>query len=331
MLKKINAVLIRVPLRISFIGGGSDLPEYIKKSNHGCVISSTIKKYTYIFLKRHGSEFNEKFKIHYTNHIENTNSINQIKNNIIKQTLKYLKYKESIQIIISNDVKPGSGLGSSSGLIAGLIKGIYAIQNKKITKKKLFKLATKIELEILKSPIGYQDHAATIYGGLNYFKFTKKNLIIKKIKNFRTISSLFKYTYIVWTGKYRKANIILKDVNKNLQINYQFIDKIKNLTEDYFKKINKISYKDFANMLKISWDTKKKFSKKISNNSTTKMINKIIKAGGLGAKLNGAGQEGYITFVSKNHALKKIKKTLNSDYISKVEFENNGIEILYKC
>ena len=113
--------------------------------------------------------------------MENINSTRNIKNKIIRETLKELKFNKAVQIIIFNDVKPSSGLGSSSSLIVGLIKGIFEIQNKKISKRKLFKLATKIELDNLKSPIGYQDHAAAIYGGMNYFKFKKIILKLKKL------------------------------------------------------------------------------------------------------------------------------------------------------
>ena len=81
-----NLVLIRVPLRISFIGGGSDLPDYIKKTSHGCVISTAINKYIYILIKKHNAEFEEKIKIHLTNHVENINSTRNIKNKIIRET-----------------------------------------------------------------------------------------------------------------------------------------------------------------------------------------------------------------------------------------------------
>ena len=127
--------------------------------------------------------------------MENINNTKNIKNKIIRETLKELKFNKAVQIIIFNDVKPGSGLGSSSSLIVGLIKGIFEIQNKKISKRKLF-ASNKIELDNLKSPIGYQDHAAAIYGGMNYFKFKNNNIEIKKIKLNNKMNNLYDKFYI---------------------------------------------------------------------------------------------------------------------------------------
>tara|TARA_Y100000741_G_scaffold344479_1_gene309096 strand:- start:33 stop:959 length:927 start_codon:yes stop_codon:yes gene_type:complete len=304
-----NLVLIRVPLRISFIGGGSDLPDYIRKSTHGCVISTTINKYIYILIKKHNTEFKEKIKIHLTNHVENINNTKNIKNKIIRETLKELKFNKAVQIIIFNDVKPSSGLGSSSSLIVGLIKGIYEIQNKKISKEKLFKIATKIELDKLKSPIGYQDHAAAVYGGMNYFKFKNNYIQVKKIKLSKKMKNLYNRFYIYWTGRHRSANIILKDVKKNINLNFQFLNKIRNLTDIYFKKKGKsYSYSNLANMINESWKIKQKFSKKVSNNRVLTIINNLIRNGADAAKLNGAGGDGYITLCCSKKNLFKLKK-----------------------
>ena len=325
-----NLVLIRVPLRISFIGGGSDLPDYIKKTTHGSVISTTINKYIYILIKKHNTEFKEKIKIHLTNHVENINNTKNIKNKIIRETLKELKFNKAVQIIIFNDVKPGSGLGSSSSLIVGLIKGIYEIQNRKISKTKLFKIATKIELQNLKSPIGYQDHAAAVYGGMNYFRFKKNKIIVKKIKLNKKMRDLYDNFYIYWTGRHRSANIILKDVRKNINLNFKFLDKIRNLTDIYFKKnVNKFSYSNLVNMINESWKIKQKFSKKVSNSRVLNVVNELIKCGANAAKLNGAGGDGYITLCCSKKNLFKLKKKINNKYFSKISIDQNGVTVLH--
>lgn len=321
--------LIRVPLRISFIGGGSDLPSYIKKTNHGCVISTAINKYIYIYLKRHNSEFNERIKVHLTNHVENVNNIIDLKNNIIRETLKELKFNDPVQIMISNDVRPGSGLGSSSSLIVGLIKGIYELRDLKISKKKLFTLASKIEIKNLKSPIGYQDQAAAIYGGMNYFKFTKNNIQIKKIDITKEHKNLFNKFYIYWTGKHRSANKILIDVNKNIKLNFNSIDHVKNLTEKYYKLINKkFSYGLIVKMINDSWETKVKFSNKITNSRISKLISMLKSNGADCIKLNGAGQDGYLTLSFDKRKIKKINKKINKNFLSKVKIDQEGVKVL---
>ncbi len=83
----------------------------------------------------------------------------------------------------------------------------------------------------MKSPIGYQDHAAAVYGGMNYFKFKNNNIQVKKIKLNKKMKNLYDRFYIYWTGRHRSANTILKDVRKNINLNFQFLDKIRNLTD----------------------------------------------------------------------------------------------------
>ncbi len=325
-----NLVLVRVPLRISFIGGGSDLPDYIKRASHGCVINTAINKYIYILLKKHNSEFNENIKIHLTNHVENLYDTKEIKNRIIKETFKELKFNKPVQVMISNDVKPSSGLGSSSSLIVGLIKGIYELQNKKITNYELFRLATKIEIKNLKSPIGYQDHAAAIYGGMNYFKFKKDKIEIKKIRLNKSSTKLFNKFYIYWTGKHRSANTILKDVKKNIKVNFIYLDKIRKLTDSYLKLDSKgLTYSSLSKMINDSWGLKQKFSKKVSNDKIVKLINSMLSNGADAAKLNGAGKEGYVTICCNQKNMKKLKRKINKNYLSSVRIEQSGVEILY--
>ena len=321
--------LVRVPLRVSFIGGGSDLPAYVKNTTHGCVISASIDKYIYISLKRHNPEFKERIKVHLTNHVENVKNVNDLKNKIIRATLKELKFNEPIQIMISNDVRPGSGLGSLSSLIVGLIKGIYALRNVKISKKKLFKLATKIELERLKSPIGYQDQAAAIYGGMNYFKFKKKNISVKKIYLKNNEIKLFNKFYIYWTGRERSANKILNDVNKNIKLNLESLNYIRDLTDKYYYKIKKkLLYSDLIEMINESWKTKVKFSKKITNSRISNLISLLKKNGSDCVKLNGAGQDGYLTLSFEKKKILNINKKIKKRFLLQVSIDQEGVKIL---
>lgn len=321
--------LIRVPLRVSFIGGGSDLPAYVNKVTHGCVISASINKYIYIALKRHNPEFNERIKVHLTNHVENVKNIRNLKNKIIRETLKELKFDDPVQIMISNDVRPGSGLGSSSSLIVGLIKGIYALRNIKINKKTLFKLATKIELERLKSPIGYQDQAAAVYGGMNYFKFKKKDINVKKIFLKNNEIKLFNKFYIYWTGRQRSSNKILNDVNKNIRLNLEPLNYIRNLTDKYYYKINKrLLYDDLTEMINASWKTKVKFSKKITNSRISNLISLLKENGSDCVKLNGAGQDGYLTLSFDKKKMSNITKKINRRFLSPIKIVQEGVKVL---
>ena len=117
----------KVPLRVSFFGGGTDIPFFYENNNYGCVLSTTINKYIYITLKDHNRLFNENFRMNYSIS-ETTKEINQIKNDIFRNVLKYFKYKDNIYISTISDIPASSGLGSSSSLVVGL----FLIFNKRI-------------------------------------------------------------------------------------------------------------------------------------------------------------------------------------------------------
>ena len=175
-----KTIITRTPLRISFFGGGSDIKKFYSKKR-GMVISSTIDKFIYVTIKKHGKTFDEKYRLNYQKS-ENVNNVNNIKNNIIRESLKYLKITEPLYISTIADIPSMSGLGSSSSFTVGLLKGLFALKNKKISKKKLAELACKIEIDLLKSPIGKQDQYAAAYGGINKFVFYKKNVQVYSLK-----------------------------------------------------------------------------------------------------------------------------------------------------
>ena len=137
-------IITKTPLRVSFLGGGTDFPIFINNNNFGCVISTTIDKFIYISIKKHGELFNEKIRLNYSN-AETTNNVQKIKNDIIRETLKFLKIKERIYISTVSDIPSNSGLGSSSSFCVGLLKGLYKFIGKKVTPLKIARDAFHIE------------------------------------------------------------------------------------------------------------------------------------------------------------------------------------------
>ena len=208
-----KTIITKTPLRISFFGGGSDIKKfYLKK--RGLIISSTIDKYIYVTIKRHGNTFDEKYRINYQQS-ENVNKINKIKNNIIRESLKYLKIDEPLYISTIADIPARSGLGSSSSFTIGLLKGLFELKNKKISKKELAELACKIEIDVIKSPIGKQDQYAAAFGGLNKFIFSKNSVSIESLEKKIDPKFIFQNLQLFFTGIYRSTNSILSSIHNS--------------------------------------------------------------------------------------------------------------------
>ena len=133
---KNKIVITKTPLRISFSGGGTDMP-YFYKNYGGTTISSAINKFIYVTVKLH-KNFKEKYRLNYSD-TEITNDFNKIKNLRIKETLRYFRITEPIYINTISDIPYNTGLGSSSAFLVGLINAIFKLKGKKFPKKKLQK------------------------------------------------------------------------------------------------------------------------------------------------------------------------------------------------
>ena len=160
-----NFVVTMTPMRISFVGGGSDLKEFYTRSP-GSVLSTTINKYMYIFLHPF---FDNRIQIKYSK-TELVDQINDIKHPIVREILKKFDLV-GIDINSIADIPAGTGLGSSSSYTVGLLNALYKYTNQQVSPELLAGKACEIEINILQEPIGKQDQYAAAYGGLNLIQF----------------------------------------------------------------------------------------------------------------------------------------------------------------
>ena len=131
-MKNIDLVVTKTPLRVSFLGGGTDI-KYFYKQFGGSVLNCAIDKYVYVTVKRHSSFFDEKFRINYSKS-EVGNHLSKIENNIVRECIKLSKINFPIYISTVSDVPTGSGLGGSSSFTVGLLKALYSIKERKLIK-----------------------------------------------------------------------------------------------------------------------------------------------------------------------------------------------------
>ena len=178
-MKNENVIITRTPLRVSFIGGGTDMP-YFYEEFGGATISCAITKYVYVTVK-YKHPFNEKFRLNYSI-TESVNKISEIKNDRIKFALNLMKINKPIYINTFSDIPANSGLGSSSSFTVGLIHALLKLENKKISKRKIAELAFKIESKITNNSIGKQDHYIAAFGGIKFIEYKKNSR--KKNKNY---------------------------------------------------------------------------------------------------------------------------------------------------
>ncbi len=316
-------LLSKTPFRISFAGGGSDY--FYNKSNlKGRVITSTINKYIYVSLNK---RYNKDLRVSYSK-TEIVNSAHKLKHQIIRETLKYYKILNGLEVVTLADIpSSGSGLASSSALTVGLVKLFNQLKKNKLTPKEIAREACKIEIEKCKKLIGMQDQYATAYGGLNRFEFYKNNVIRKKINlNTNMLNNFNDYLHLFYTGINRQAHKILLNVKKsgNQFVNYE---KLSLLAKDFENELLSNNFDNCGKILHENWILKKKSDQSVSSLNLDQIYETALSSGAIGGKLLGAGGGGYFLFVANPKNKKKLIKSLNRlEYIN-FKFTKKGTQI----
>ena len=328
--RMLNFVVTKTPLRVSFLGGGTDI-NYFYKKYEGAVLSSAIDKYDYVSVKRYSSLYKTKFRLNYSI-TENTNFISKIKNNIIRECLKVVRIKFPIYISIVSDVPAGSGLGGSSSVVVGLLKALYELEGKKISNQELYELACYIEIKMLRQPIGKQDQFPAVYGGINFIEF-KKNETIKfkriDLKSFN--SKLFSKSLLVWTQNTRSANNELKFQKKNFKKNEKYLLEIKKNLYDFksLTQFQDINLKEFGSYINHSWNQKLKLLRPSKHQSIDRLL-KLKKNNLYGKKLLGAGAGGFWYILVKKRKSILMKNKSNLIFFLKIGISKKGSQVICK-
>lgn len=319
-------IVSKTPFRISFFGGGSDLPSYYNQSP-GMVVSATIDKYLYISLNK---KFDDSIRVSYST-TEIVNDIESLKHDIVKHTLKYFDVTKGIELASISDLPSnGTGMGASSAFAVGLIKAIeaYKFSDDYLCKGSLAELACQIEITLCKKPIGKQDQYACAYGGFNTHIFGADKVHSKKITLDEDIKSYLEQNLILLhTSKGRSADDILKNQSKRMTDNKKSFDNIKcmvDLAKQFEIDLNNKNLDYFGEMLDYSWQLKKEVSDDISNLEIDEMYEDAKSCGAKGGKILGAGGGGFMLLFADPKAQQKIKEKFYNNRPFNFKFDFSG-------
>lgn len=165
-------VTTAAPLRISFVGGGTDLPAFYE-AEPGAVLSSAIDKNIYVTVKRIGGAYSVQYRLNYSI-TENVNSLDEMENHIARECLRLVPVKPPLYIGTVADVPASSGLGSSSCFAVALLKALHLMRGERVSDIQIAEEACYVEINALQRPVGKQDHYAATFGGLNVFEFWRR-------------------------------------------------------------------------------------------------------------------------------------------------------------
>lgn len=321
-------IISRTPFRISFAGGGSDLPSFYR-NEVGAVLSTSINRYMYIAI--HPFFEREKIQLKYSK-TELVDAIQDIKHPIFREVLRAYDLK-GVDINSIADIPAGTGLGSSSSFTVGLLNAVRAYLGKASSGEKLARLACEIELEKVGSPIGKQDQYAAACGGLNFITFygdetvNVEKIIMDPLKKQELQDNLM----MVYVGGEHSANEILKSQSAAMDDRAKF-DTQKQmvaLAYDLRKSLESNSIDEFGRILHEGWLMKKSLTKGISNGSVDALYQRGIESGALGGKLLGAGGAGFILFYCPKEKQAHFRQNMGEMREMPVRFDDFGSKIIY--
>jgi D-glycero-alpha-D-manno-heptose-7-phosphate kinase len=323
-------IISRTPLRVSFVGGGSDLPSYYKYG-YGAVFSTTIDKYVYIVANK---KFDGTVRISYSR-TENVNKVSQIKNERVRESLKLLGFNSGIEVVSVSDVpSAGTGLGSSSSYVVGVLNALKTYKKENVDARYLATTACEVEINKCKAKIGKQDQFATAFGGFNKIVFLKNgNVKVTPVKLPATVKRKLKKNLIMlYTGNTRSAHNILKRQSSNLENDSHKRDLMKKmvgLVNPLIKSLQSGDVDSMGRFLDKNWMLKKQMAHKISNEQIDNWYTLAKKNGALGGKILGAGNGGFLLLYVPEKNQSKVLKALSKLRKFDFDFETDGSKIVF--
>lgn len=323
-------IITKTPFRISFVGGGSDLPAYYTQRK-GAVLSTTIDKYMYISTHK----FFEKDKIRCKySQTETVDHVDELQHPILRTVLKDFDLN-GIEVSSIADIPGGTGMGSSSSFTVGLLHNLTAYSNLDISKEGLGSGACRVELDLLKEPIGKQDQYAAAFGGLNLIEFLPNGSVnvepvLISDQTRKELNSNLKLYYI---GNQRSASGILAEQKKNTAQKEKLdtLGKMVNLVYDLKDALTQGNLDDFGAILNKNWLLKQSLATGITNQRINDLYATALDAGALGGKLLGAGGGGFMLFyvpTQKQSAVDKAMQTLGAESFD-FNMESFGSQIIH--
>lgn len=304
-------IISQTPLRISFVGGGTDLKSFYNQED-GMVISSAIDKYVYVIVKE---RFDEKIYINYSIK-EIVSDVSEVKHQLVREAMKKVGIERGVEITTLADVpSEGSGLGSSSTVTVGLLNALYNYSGRQVTLEQIAREACEIEIDICKKPIGKQDQYIAAYGGLNKITFhPDESVSVDRIPVFNTNQLILGSRLLLfYTNKTRDADIILKKQNQDTDDKRDVLRKMKQFVPKLESALTEYKFNKLGKLLHDNWLLKKSLVGAISNPEIDNMYNRAMDAGALGGKICGAGGGGFLLMYVPKEKQDNVREAL-SDY-----------------
>jgi len=329
--KNFKLITSRTPLRITLAGGGTDIPAYYRKYGPGAVVSATINKYIYVTVAK--NFYKDEIRVSYSKTENAIKDVEKIEHPTVREALKLLDIKSGIQVVSITEIPSrGTGLGSSSTFLVGLLNALHAWRGEAVSAKQLAEEAVKIEREILKEPGGKQDQYMAAYGGIQLMEFfPDENVILKGVDLKNCNEQSLKNNFMMFFTGIERAGTQIHSVQRNfVDIKLQDYNRVRDYAYKVFELLNECKFDEIGKVMHENWKLKRTFSPGITNDLIDNLYERALKSGASGGKLQGAGGGGFFLIYVYPKNKKMLRNALKEFQEIKFDFDHTGSKIIYK-
>jgi D-glycero-alpha-D-manno-heptose-7-phosphate kinase len=324
-------IVSRAPVRFSLGGGGTDLPSY-SALHGGFLVAAAIDKYIYVSANR---RFYDSIRLAYSK-TETVDSVDQIDHRIFREALRLSGISQGIELSSVADVPPNSGLGSSSTFTVALLNALHAYKREFVSSLQLAEEACRIEIDVLKEPIGKQDQFIAAYGGITAFTFnTDGSVEVERVPiRPEVLDELESNLLIFYSGVERAAASVLSLQGRNITTNQdsamERMHRIKELGYETRRILVNGNIDAYGELLHEHWTNKKKLAKNMSDPVIDEHYEAARNAGAIGGKLMGAGGGGFFMFYTAPADRRRVYAALTQRGLRplRFRFESSGARIM---
>lgn len=325
-------IIARTPVRISFLGGGTDYPAYFRECG-GSTLVGAINKYTVVTVHRLTQFADHSLRVHYSQ-LEAVRHVDEIQHPSARECLRFLGIEGGVEIHYVSDLPARTGLGSSSSATVGLLQALHAFKGETVSQERIAAEAAYVEQEMIRERVGCQDQYACALGGILHLEFRQSgNVCHHPIPlDPRRLRALEDRLMLLYTGIQRTAHEILDEQLERTESgdNAGSLEALKALVQDGIEVLSaKDDLSDFGALLHEGWALKRRLSSKISSSWIDEMYERARSAGAVGGKLLGAGGGGFLLLYVDPYNRERVRRALPELREVNFSFEDQGSQVIF--
>lgn len=319
-------IVVQTPLRISFLGGGTDFEDFY--INHGgACLSTAIDKYVFVIVKK---RFDDMIYVNYSKK-EIVDNVDKLEHRLVRESMRLTGIEKGIEITTLADIPTdGTGLGSSSSITVALLHALHAYKGELPNAEDLAQEACKIEIDILNNPIGKQDQYIASYGNIRLITFDDSYTNTEKVDiPIREKRRLNDSLMLFYTGISRKSETVLSEQKAKLEHKLDTLSIMRDLAFKAKEAVQAGNFDELGELLHQGWEHKKKLASRITNSQIDEMYQAARQAGAIGGKITGAGGGGFLLLYCRNGKQDNVRNTLKGLQELPFRFERDGSKVIF--